>query len=412
MNKFSAQRRKDAMMRDMTVSSDRRPVPRTASNRTASQVNSTVLLDALRAGGALSRADLARRTGLSVATVNRLVERLVEDGSVTETGQESATGGRPARLLEFNAAARSVLAIDLGGRRATAAVMDLEARSLARRERALSVPMQSREAARDVFEAVAELASEMLDEARRLKSNVHTACIGVPGVVRTQSGRVDFAPALQWFDFPLVALLEERLGIPVSVENDVNLVALAELRHGVARDRADVLTISVGTGVGAALILDGRLYRGAAGAAGEAGYTMLDRSSLGSPWPGFGDLESRVGTAGILRRLGDEASDSEEFLAQVRAGDAPAVTVFDEIIDNLALVIGNASALLNPELIVLSGGFGRAAADLLIPAIERRLQGRIPFEPQIVRAELADAELIGAAEVAIDASAQSAALVD
>jgi len=404
-------------MRSMSDSSERREAPRTASNRTASRVNSTVLVDVLRASGPMSRSELARRTGLSTATANRLVDRLVDDGVLSETGVAESTGGRPARLVEFNAAARSVLAIDVGGRKVAGAVTDLEARVLLTRERLVAA--DTRTAARTFFEALSELASELVQEATDLKSPVHAVAVGVPGVVRRHSGRVEFAPALQWFDFPLVALLEERLQLPVLIENDVNLVALAEHRHGAAQGRRDVLTVAIGTGVGAALILDGHLYRGAGGAAGELGYTLLSRASLSSPWPGFGDLDSRVGTAGILARFSDaagsteaEAGGTEAFLRKVRDGDARATEVYDEVVDDLALAIGNASVVLNPELVVLGGGFGRAAADLLVPDIARRLNGRIPYEPALAAARLDQPELIGAAELAIDASAESASLTD
>lgn len=401
------------MGRMSDLNEQQRPRPRTASNRVAAQVNRTVLLDALRVLGASSRADLARATGLSIATVNRLVDRLITDGEIVDRGVASSTGGRPARLVEFNSSASAVLAVDLGGRRITAAVTDLQAKILRRADSPISSDGPS--AGRGVYDSLVEVMQRLLAEAEVARTAIRAVCVGVPGVVRRDAGRVDVAPAVHWFDFPLVELLEDRFGIPVHIENDVNLTALAELRHGAARGSGDVIVVSIGTGVGAALVLDGRLHRGAVGAAGEVGYTMLDRSSLANPWPGFGDLESRVGTAGVRRRMGDaEGSDSGmvPFLDGVRRADPKAMAVFDELVDDLSLLIANASVLVNPELVVLGGGFGRAAADLLLPAIERRLTGRIPFEPTLVRAELDEAELIGAAEFAIEASAQSAALVE
>ncbi len=390
------------------------PSPRTASNRTAAEVNVTVLLDILRSSGAVSRSELVRRSGLSNATVNRLVDRLMGEGIVRETGGTSATGGRPARLVEFNAGKSSVLALDVGGRRIAGAVTDLEARTIVRAER--SVRADARSTPRIAFDTLVDLATELMGEAEKLGVRVESVGVGVPGVVRNAAGRVEFAPAVGWFDLPLVALLEERLSTRVRVENDVNLLALAENRHGATVGYRDVVTIAVGTGVGAALIIDGRLYRGTVGAAGEIGYQMLDRSALESPWPGFGDLESRIGTAGIHRRWagsdGVPELGSEQFLEQVRAGEPSAVAVFDDIVDDVALAVGNISVVLNPEIIALGGGFGKASADLMIQAVQRRLQGRIPFEPLLVPTQLDDAELIGAAELAIDASAISATLVD
>ena len=394
--------------------SPHQPPPRTASNRTAAEVNVTVLLDILRSSDPLSRSELVRRAGLSTATVNRLVDRLMSEGLVKEAGKASATGGRPAGLVEFNAGRSSVLALDVGGQRISGAVTDLEARTIVRKER--SIHADARSTPRMAFCALVELATELMSEAELLGARVESVGVGVPGVVRGAKGRVEFAPAVQWFGLPLVALLEERLQTRVRVENDVNLLALAENRHGATVGYRDVVTIAVGTGVGAALIIDGRLYRGTSGAAGEIGYQMLDRSALESPWPRFGDLESRIGTAGILARWTgtDDSSHTgtEQFLEQVRQGEASAIRVFNEVVDDVALAIGNICVVLNPELVALGGGFGKASADLMIPAVQRRLQGRIPFEPLFVPTQLDDAEIIGAAELAIDASATSASLHD
>ncbi|MFF0740386.1 ROK family protein [Streptomyces sp. NPDC004111] len=387
--------------------------PPTATNRTAAQVNTTALLDRLRTAGPQSLSELVQHTGLSTATVNRLVDRLTADGRVLEAGRTVPTGGRPARLVKFNARARSVLALDIGGRKIAGAVTDLEARMVRRRKRSLAPGADGRPAG-DFFEALADLAGALVKDAAQGPAPVHTVAVSVPGVVRRDTGQVEFAPSLQWFDLPLGALLEERLGLPVRVANDVNLLALAELRHGAARGRRDVLTVALGTGVGASLVLGGELYGGGAGAAGEIGYTLLGRQSLATPWPGFGDLESRVGTAGILarmreRRAGREALPagfgSEDFLRLARSGDEAATAVLAELVDDLSLTIGNAATLLNPELVVLGGGFGRAAADLLVPAVQRRLQGRIPLLPALTGAALEDAQLVGAAELAIDSAA-------
>ncbi|MFE7117304.1 ROK family protein, partial [Streptomyces sp. NPDC057654] len=346
----------------------RRP---TATNRTAAEVNATALLEQLRAAGPQPLSELVQRTGLSTATVNRLVDRLTEDGLVLEAGRTVPTGGRPARLVKFNAEARSVLALDIGSHKIAGAVADLEARMTRRRKRSIPASEDGRPGL-DFFEALGDLAATLIKDAAGGPSPVRAVAVSVPGVVRRDTGRVEFAPSLQWFDLPLGALLEERLGLPVRVANDVNLLALAELRHGAARGRRDVLTVALGTGVGASLILGGELYGGGLGAAGEIGYTLLGRESLATPWPGFGDLESRVGTAGILTRMRERRDalpsgfGSEDFLRLARSGDAAATAVLAEVVDDLALTIGNAASLLNPETVVLGGGFGRAAADLLV----------------------------------------------
>lgn len=384
----------------------------TATNRTAAEVNSTVLLETLRGAGPLTRTDLARQTGLSTATVTRLVDRLVGAGLLIEGGTASSRGGRPPRLVAFNAAAGSVLALDVGSTRVTGAVTDLEAHIVARRS--LPTPSGGAHGGQDRFECVATLAATLIAEAAERGAPVRAIGVGVPGVVRG-AGVVEFAPAVQWFDLPLQSLLEERFGVVARVENDVNLAAIAESRRGAAVGVEHALVVAVGTGIGAALLLQGRLYRGATGAAGEIGYTLREAASLATPWPGFGDLESRIGSAGMLQRYRGQESDqglvdAATLVADARAGVEAATGLLDEVVDDLALAVGNASVLLDPELVVLAGGFGVAAADLLLPAVERRLQGRIPSVPRFAVAQVEDAGLHGAAELAIDASASGATL--
>lgn len=389
----------------------------TATTRIVSRVNQTVLLETLRAEGPVSRQQLATLTGLSSATVNRLVEALKAEGLVVDAERAPSTGGRPPQLIRYNADAQTVLALALGPRRIIGAVADL-AGTIRHREERPTLPAGDA-AGSEILDNLLAFIRDLTARARRLAAPPRAVAVGVPGVVRDPSGPVEFAPALGWRSMPLAALLSEELGLPVAVENNVNLIALATHRHGPGAGTQHMAAIVAEIGVGAGLILGGALHRGRLGGAGEVGYLLLEHDSLDRPWPGFGDLESRIGLAGIGRRMaeaglatGDDAAlpAVDGLFEAARTGDPRAGKLVRELADDFALLVANVAVLLSPELIALGGETFRAGADLLLPAIETRLYGRIPAVPRLTVVESADVEIIGAAELAIEATAGAAFL--
>src|SRR6202042_3077384 len=183
----------------------------------------------------------------------------------------------------------------------------------------------------------------------------------------------------------------ERLELPVLVENDVNLLALVEHRRGAGVGCQNMVAVSIGTGVGAGLVLDGRLHRGWQGGAGELGYLLVEPASLEQAWPGFGDLESRIGRAGIGSRaaaigVGDGTASIGDLLAAA-ANDELAQALVNAFTDELAFAIANISVVASPEVVVIGGQVGRAAAGIL-SGIRARLTGRIPAVPRALPAHV------------------------
>jgi glucokinase len=193
---------------------------------------------------------------------------------------------------------------------------------------------------------------------------------------------------------PLKAILSDRFGLPVFVENDVNLAALGELGFGAGRSAENLVSIAIGTGIGAGIVIGGALYRGHNRAAGEIGYLLPGLECLGQRYDGFGALESRASGTGIAeaaRRALTEAGlpipeggiTAEDVFAAAREGHGWAQRVVDQTVDYLSQAIVAVSALLDPEVIVLGGGVSRSA-DLLIEPILRRIDGVVPFTPRLV----------------------------
>ena len=195
------------------------------------------------------------------------------------------------------------------------------------------------------------------------------------------------APNIQWWDFPLKERLSQQYDYPIIVENDVNLATLGEYGFSTDTRTENMVLFSIGTGIGAGLIIDRRLYRGSQGIAGEVGYMLPSIQFLGNQYDNLGALESIVSGSGIRDRaqksqlLNPNISAEETFLA-AQAGEKWAQQLVDETIDHLALCIANISVILDPDIIVFSGGVSNST-DTLIPSITERLTGAIPRIPTL-----------------------------
>ncbi|MGW4780904.1 ROK family protein [Streptomyces filamentosus] len=392
---------------------------RTATTRIVSEVNRTIVLDTLRESGPMSRRRIIDETGLSPATVNRLVDALKADRLVTDDERAPSRGGRPAQLVRFNARAQSVLALTLGSDSLQGAVCDLAGNVRSRLARPLREG--TRRAGPDtsfLVEQVIAFAVELSGAADSWGAPVRAVAVGVPGVATGQDGLVEFAPALGWSSMPLGVRLTEELGVPVVIENDVNLVALAAHRHTVGSGVEHLVALVADIGVGAGLVLGGRLHRGRLGAAGEVGYLLMERRSLDRSWPGFGDLESSVGLSGIRRRIAEAHGDVapgyaalEDLFADARRGEPRASRLVRGLADDFALVVADIAVLISPDVVALGGRTFMLGEDLLVPAVESRLQGRIPLVPRLLPVDSAELQLTGAAELALETTGGSAFVV-
>src|SRR4051794_38597066 len=240
--------------------------------RTANRLR---VVDELRRHGRLSRADLARLTGLSATTITALVGDLLERGVVIEQNGrdiQAAGPGRPPVLLRLDPSAGGALGIDFGHRHLRVAVADLSRTVLA--ERAIDLDVDA--AAEGSLDAAAAMVEDVLSEAGMPRDRIVGAGVGLPGPIDTRTGTVGSSVILPgWVGLRPAEELERRLGVSVVVDNDANLGALGEVAFGAARGLRDVVYVKVASGVGAGLVLGGRIYHGAAGLAGELGHVHV-----------------------------------------------------------------------------------------------------------------------------------------
>lgn len=361
----------------------------------------------LRDHGPLSRAAVAHQLGGSPATIGRAVDYLLTKGLIREIGEMKYGGlGRPSRLLELNPLVSTILSVDLRSTEAYAAVTDLMGNILATSKQSLT----QGNAERSIPELIL-LIQNLISSSTHLPPPA-IIVIGAPSIVDADAGIIEWAPSLAWVDIPLKSILENKFNVPVLVENDVNLTALGEFWKGAARQvRGNIVFVSVGTGIGAGIVLNGELYRGATYAAGEVAYFVTDVNVLRDNAGKIGNLESRVGQEGLIRmsrliaqryptsRLAEllsvrgQNTQTQAILALAELGDSAALVVRQELVDILTIVICNIAVLLDSEMIIL-GGPNDWNWSNLIPSIQDRIAAALLRPVHLVPSELENNALI------------------
>ncbi len=374
------------------------------------EYNERLVLNLVRRAGRLSRADIAKRTHLSRSTVSSIIVDLIEANLVREVGAGRSRGGRRPILLEFNGQAGYVVGVDLGATHILVLVTDLEAHPVARLEEPFTI-----EAGPEVgLERVVSLIGEALGQADLRMEQVFGVGIGVPGPLDFATGKPIFPPIMPgWHDTPIRERLRERLGKPVHLDNDANLGAIGEYWWGAGRGARNVAFIKVGTGIGCGLILEGKIYRGEIGSAGEIGHTVIDEDGPPCRCGSAGCLEALAARPAILqaaRQAGLRPARQDNFsildlIEAARKGDSGACALFAQAGRRIGTALIGLVNLLNPGVIIIGGGVARAGPLLLEPlreAVHRRALGVAAPHTRIVESQLgAEAIAIGAVTVVL-----------
>jgi predicted NBD/HSP70 family sugar kinase/biotin operon repressor len=368
--------------------------------------NRRQLLDALRQRGSASRADLARLTGLSRSTVSTLVADLQASGLVVERehAQRPSQQGRPPTLLTLDRSAGLILGIDFGHEQVHVAIADLSRTILAERVRSLDVDHDAGEALATAVTLTGEaVAAAGLDAGRIL-----CAGVGLSGPINRATGTVHAGKILPgWDGIRPVAELSQRLDLPVHLDNDANLGALAEVALGAGVGARDAVYLMVSGGIGAGLILGGEIYRGTGGTAGELGHVLVDEGGPICRCGNRGCLETFAGGPAIVELLRPSHGAGltlEHVIALAVDGDSGA----RRAIADAGRVLGRSVAAIvnafNPELIIVGGSVGAAGDVLLDPLREAVHRYAIPSaanDVRITHGVLGDrAEVLGALELA------------
>ncbi len=300
-----------------------------------------------------------------------------------------------------------VAGIDVGGSHFSVVVADGEGRLLAR----AASPIRGDEGPERILATAAAATEGLLKERRASLDHLKAVGLAVPGMVDEDTGTVRVAANLaEWIQVPAGEMLRGHLGVPARVDNDVNLAALGEMWRGAGRGRRHLLFVAPGTGIGGGVIIDGKLHRGANQFAGEIGYSCPGPEYLDMDCGLLGRLEALASGPGLLQRARDRLgarlphdATARDVFEMARAGDAEAAALCDETATLIGIAVGNAVAVLDPEMVVFGGGLSREG-EALLGRVREVVYRIVPVRPEIVVSALGDdAQLYGAVRVALEA---------
>jgi glucokinase len=378
------------------------------------ELNEFLVLDAVRTAGEITRPELGERLGLSQASVSRIVKRLLADDVVTESSGQTEGPGRNRSILRFNARAGAVIAVDLGGTKCHGALADLSGEILHEDYRRT---FERPEAADTLLASIASLRQA----ATEAGLPVRAVAVGIPALLDPDTGLAVAGPNLHWDGFDLPGLLKSELLEPFTIDNDVNLAALGQAWRGEGRGASSFVTLSLGTGIGGAVVLDGQLVRGRHNAAGEIGYLLTSRTQLraGTGEPALESLAAGPGIAARARELAAQdparttldptTATGADVFAAATAGDPVATTVLDETVEHVAMAIVGITAVLDPQRVILDGSVGRAL-EPYVPRIADLVSSSVFAPPEVVVSRLGpNATVVGAIAGALTLERQATA---
>lgn len=327
-------------------------LPAKATHQQTRAHNQGLVLHTLFDHGPVSRADVARMTGLTRTTVSDVVAEFLRDGLAAEVGRGASSGGKAPILLRVVEDARSIVGVDLGEHAFTGAVVNLRGEI----QQTASTPIDGSDGDR-ALDALHRLLDRLTREAGDRLLGIG---VGTPGLVEADTGTIRWAVNLDWQDLPLGQLLRDRYGVPAYVANDSRAAALGEHLFADAPGARNLVAIKVGLGIGAGIVLDGELFHGDGWGAGEIGHTTFVDDGARCRCGRFGCLETVASSRAILEAAGGVARSGASPFLQVRLGDGDTLTL-DDVREAVEADDEAATALVR----VAGRHMGRAVAGLI-----------------------------------------------
>lgn len=392
-----------------------------SDTRILKSINLLAVLKVLREYPSVSRADIARITELTPATVSSIISLLISVGIAKEIGYGESTGGRPPVMIEFNPKAFYLAGVDLGVSKIIAVVTDLKGDVVSSTRMDLDV----RQGVESIISSLFEVTHATLKQVEDLRTKTAGLGLSVPGLIDADRGISVFAPNIPgWSNIPIVKLFEDEFSIPCWVENDARAMAIGEAMFGEGRGYDNILCVNVGRGIGAGLIINGEIYRGKQGAAGELGHMTVDPNGPVCPCGNHGCLEVMAagpaiaaaairavstGSSTLIRDLVDgkiEAITAEVVSQAAAKGDLLAERLIREAGRYLGIGIANAVNLLSPDIVIIGGGVSRAG-DILFEEVRSTVEKRaftamVNLPPIIPSTQGEEASSVGAAALVFE----------
>lgn len=381
-----------------------------ASPKLVKAMNRQMIINELKNNPQQSRADIAKKTNLSRPCVSELVKEMIDEGLIIEVGVGTSTGGKRPILLEYNVKSNYVLGAMIEGRSLSMILADMQGGWIDSFCETFSLPTNGQV----IINLLDQSANRLLKRQNIAKSEILGMAIGIPGIASDVDRQIGFTPGVEWQDICLEEEITSRLGIQVVVDNDVNMMTLGEYHCGYGKEVKDLVYVFVGNGVGSGIILDGRFHKGYHSAAGEIGHMIIGTQA--KKYRDMGVFETNYGLLGIEQRMRqggipyDEKRSLVENLQTQKEINPAAKSLLNEVLYHWAAAIINISSILDPQMVILSGGM----ADLNRQSLEhftRIVKEYLPKEPQIRVTSLgSEAGLHGAVHLALEQFGQASFL--
>jgi len=333
-------------------------------------MNRNLLLNIIRREGRLSRTQLTERSGLSVGAVSGIVNDLIKDHWLLEVGEGDYTGGRRQTPLRLNPDAGFAIGLKLMENRIVAAVTDLETSIRQYFDRSYTFTSDPERLA----DILANTINLTINETAIPQDKLFGVGMGLAGVIYTHTGIVHYSPFFGWRDVPLAHMVAQRIALPVYVENDVNTLTITEQLFGAGQQSSNFVVVTIGRGVGMGIVINGQLYRGNRGGAGELGHVVLSRMNDAQ----YVCLEDLSADPVVLREVaaadGRAPNDLHDVVTMAKGGHAGARAALARSGEMLGLGLAAVVNMLCPELIVISGEGVEAGDFRLKPMLESMKQ--------------------------------------
>ncbi len=362
-------------------------------------MNKSMVLNIIKQDEPISRAQIAKKSSLTRATISEIVNELLAEDLVYEDGIDDGPLGRKGVLLRYNAAYRYVVGLDLGGTKISMGIIDFSGELLYQKTiPTFRVPDNQSFIQLLVKEISAFIAENQLDSKK-----LNAIGIASPGIIDYKNGIVvEGSPNLPgWEQLPLSKLMEEAFGVPVIIENDVRAALIGEVWKGKCQNVQSAVLLALGTGIGSALLMDGTIIRGSKNGAGEIGYMLFNREQLHHDWENKGCFETLASGSGLAKQYAMQSGanpdqiSTKEIFAAAREGDALATNIVQQMIEYVSIAIINLITVINPEKVILTGGLSYSS-DLFLEKVNHYVQ---KHTLNLNRVEIAVTDLYEAAAI-------------
>ena len=382
-------------------------------------MNKRNVIHIIREKGPINKAEIARLVGLSIPTVMRLTDELIEKNLIRETGKGESTGGKPPLMLEFTPDSRYIIGVDIGTTHIKTIVMNMVAEIICK----IETPTMVSDPPAQVIDRIVETISQAIDKVNLPLSRYLGIGLGMPGLLDTSCGRVLFSPDFKWENIDLTGPVKNRFGLPVYMSNVTRAMAVGEKWFGMAKDVENFMCVNLGYGIGSAIVINNRIYSGSSDSSGEFGHMTLEKNGPQCSCGNYGCLEALASANAMSKKAAFliERGESSMILAladgktsninaklifdAAKSGDRLGKEIVREATEYIGIAISNAVNFIDPELIILEGGVANAG-DILINGVKRIVERRqmkyAGRKLSIVASKMVeDAAAIGAATVLI-----------